>query len=445
MPDRAQQAHLAPVEPGGHDQRAERVGLGLAVVRRAERRHEPLAVGGRPALGDRLGAARDRQAEVVDPGALGVARVELVRPLVDHVHAQPGEVREQLGQRQGHVAAEDLEPEVGLVDGPAGHRVGDVEGEGHVGAALQVGERREVLAPLPRRVVLLVALRQRPQQRAEPVGGAGAAEQVGELVVPGPRGGGEVALQDAQVDAVVEHDRRVARRHPDDDVQPREHRVGDAGAVVDARAAEALEQDLLHLAADGAGVAVARQVDEAGDEAPVRVGPDEHPDLAAFLEVRDALDGLAELGQRRLEQLVARVGLERVDDRLAAVAGRVVAGALDHGLGLLPQDRHPHDALGVGRRREQPEQAVLADHLAVRVEAADADVVEVGGPVHPRAGVVLGHDQQRRGAVAAAGGRRTTRAGPRRPAGCPARCPGPARTARRPRSRAARSRGRRRR
>ena len=70
-------------------------------------------------------------------------------------------------------------------------------------------ERREVLAPLPRRVVLLVALGQRPQQRAEPVGGPGAAEQVGELVVPGPRGRGEVALQGAQVDAVLEHDGRV--------------------------------------------------------------------------------------------------------------------------------------------------------------------------------------------------------------------------------------------
>ena len=40
-------------------------------------------------------------------------------------------------------------------------------------------------------------------------------------------------------------------------------------------------------------------------------------------------------------------------------------GALEHGVHLLGDQRHPHHRLGVGGGRVQPEEPALADDLAV--------------------------------------------------------------------------------
>ena len=142
-------------------------------------------------------------------------------------------------------------------------------------------------------------------------------------------------------------------------------------------------------------VAVPREVDEAGEVATVGVRPHEEAQLPPFPGVQHRLRDRDQLVQRRLEQLVPRVGLEHVHERLAGVAHRVCTGRLDHRVGLLAHHRDAGQRLRVGGGAEEPEEAPLPHDLAGLVERLDADVVEVDGPVDGRLGVRLREDQQR--------------------------------------------------
>ena len=135
--------------------------------------------------------------------------------------------------------------------------------------------------------------------------------------------------------------------------------------------------------------AIARQVDEAGEEAAERVAADEEPNALPLAEVEDPERDLEELVLRDLEELVARVRLEDLDERLVVVAALRQARALDHPLRLAAEDRDLPRARAVGGVRVEAEEAPLAGDLAGGVEALDADVVEVRGPVHGRARVRL--------------------------------------------------------
>ncbi len=169
----------------------------------------------------------------------------------------------------------------------------------------------------------------------------------------------------------------------------------DADRELDRLAVQLVLEDPLEPLADAGVVAVAGQVDEDRDVAAVGVAADEHPHRAPLAGAHRGLGHRRELVDRRVQQLVARVGLEGVHQRLAGVAARVEAAALEDRLGLLPDQRDPHQRLGVGRAGEQAEEAALAVDLAVLVEGLHADVVEVRRPVHGRAGVGLGQHQQR--------------------------------------------------
>ena len=155
---------------------------------------------------------------------------------------------------------------------------------------------------------------------------------------------------------------------------------------------------------DGGVVAVAGQVDEAGEEAAVDVAAHEQLQLAALAGVHHLGGDRHEVVDRGLEQLVARIGLQHVHQRLAGVAHRVQADDVDHLCGLLAQHRDPAYGLGVGGRGEQAEEAALADDLAVVVELLHADVVEEDRAVHGRLRVGLGQHQEV--LVACAGGHR---------------------------------------
>ncbi len=96
-----------------------------------------------------------------------------------------------------------------------------------------------------------------------------------------------------------------------------------------------------------------------------------------------------------LEEVVARVVLEDREQILEVVAREREAGAGHHLGDLAPQHRHVGRARGVRRRRVQPEEPVLADHVARGVVALHADVVEVRRAVHRRARVGLGEHEQR--------------------------------------------------
>ncbi len=166
------------------------------------------------------------------------------------------------------------------------------------------------------------------------------------------------------------------------------------GAELDALPAELLLEDRAELLAHRGAVAVARQVDQHRHVAPVGVATEEHPDLAALAGVHDGLGHRGEHVDGGLEQLVARIGLEGVHEGLAGVAARVEADPPQHLGGLLLQQRDAGQRLGVGSTGVEPEDAALADDLAVLVELLDPDVVEVRRPVHRRAGVRLGEHEQ---------------------------------------------------
>ena len=61
-----------------------------------------------------------------------------------------------------------------------------------------------------------------------------------------------------------------------------------------------------------------------------------------------------------LEQLVAREGVEDVEQRLAVVAGRRIAGRRQHRVDLVAQERDLAGRAHVGLRREQADEADLA-------------------------------------------------------------------------------------
>ena len=97
-----------------------------------------------------------------------------------------------------------------------------------------------------------------------------------------------------------------------DEVQAREHRLGNAGGELDRDPTEGFLQDRLDLQTDRGGVAVTGQVDQAGQEASVVIGAHVEPGLAALLKVHDRFGELREEIVVNLEELIARVGLQKL-------------------------------------------------------------------------------------------------------------------------------------
>ena len=110
--------------------------------------------------------------------------------------------------------------------------------------------------------------------------------------------------------------------------------------------------------------------------------------------MQDARGRAQQLFGGGLEELVARVGVQNVGQRLAGVAARRQAGARDHVSHFAPQQRDAAWRGAVGGGREQAQKAVFATHLPGGVEALDGDVVQVARPVHGGARSGLGHHQQ---------------------------------------------------
>jgi hypothetical protein len=94
--------------------------------------------------------------------------------------------------------------------------------------------------------------------------------------------------------------------------------------------------------------------------------------------VQDPHDDLEQLADRGLQELVPRMGLQDFDERLVVVAVGREVGLLEDRLDLAAEHRDLARVLAVRRGGVEAQEAALADHVAVVVEALDADVVEVG-------------------------------------------------------------------
>ena len=140
-------------------------------------------------------------------------------------------------------------------------------------------------------------------------------EGLAEVVAPGAGGRGEARLDLGDVDVGD-----ASGRREDHVVQAREHRLGHPRREVDVRAREGLLQDLVDPPAVRRVEALAREVDEAGDEAAEGVAPDEQPHPLPLAEMEDAERDLEQLVLGHLEELVARVRLDDLDECLVVVA-----------------------------------------------------------------------------------------------------------------------------
>src|SRR5206468_2640162 len=97
-----------------------------------------------------------------------------------------------------------------------------------------------------------------------------------------------------------------------------------------------------------------------------------------------------------LEELVARIGLQHVDQRLVGVTALRQSGARDDVCDLLPQQRNLERIGAVRHRREQAEETMLAEDIALHIEALDTNVIEVSWAVHGGTRCRFGHHQKLR-------------------------------------------------
>jgi hypothetical protein len=387
--DRAQDDDLTPGELRGEDEPVEAVGLGAAVPDRGDRALEEVTqLVVRALLPDR--GVGNAQAEVVDVQARSVGAGDLERVLVDDLDAHVGEDRQHVGQREG-VDPEELEAPDGV-----GRLRRPVEGDARAGARAEPVEVGEVGHALAHREGLLVGGRERATEAVEqPVAlllAVLGAQGVTEAVGPRAADLDEALLEQVLLGAVEPTD-PLATLDAHDELQPRQGRLADARGELDGLPAEGVLEQVGHLHANGRVVAVARDVDQAGDEAAEVVLADEQLGAAPLLQLGDGHRRLVELLDAGLDQLVARVALEDTEEVLAGVAVVGHAGAVEHALNLLGDQRHPQHRLGVGRGGVEAEEAALADHGAVVGVGLDPDVVEVGHAVHGGARVGLGQHE----------------------------------------------------
>ncbi len=380
-----QHQRLAPVEACRQHEAVEAVALGTSLPDGEEGLLEALA----RLHGIEPCAAGEGYLHVLDPAHGTVAGRDPVRPLVQHAQVEVLEQRQQVRHRhrlrpsvqaQVHAAVArargQREPER---LGPVGQPV-ELEqvGDGALRAHFLLVGGREGLRIAVRQCLGLRRRALRGQRRAQPV-------------LPGAQ-----RLGDARLDALDVGRDLAARIGAHQQVQARQRRLGNLYPGLERLATQFLEQDALDALAGLGVVAVARHVQQAGEEALVGVAAQQQPHAPPLVEVDDAAEARDQLGHAGLEQLVPRVRLEHVHQRLAVVADRRDAEVIDHALHLVAQQRDRAGAGAVSAGGKETDEAPLAGHPPAPVEGLHAHVVEVGRPVHGRHGIRLGDHQQRR-------------------------------------------------
>ena len=387
----AQHRDLAPVQALQH-QLVEAVVLGLAAPHPGER----LLKGVADLVGVELRRLDRLDAEVVQPEAPEALGHELVGLLLDRPQAHVLEHRQDVRQRNGVVPAGELQAQHALA---VLERA--VQRHRELGlAARQLIDPLDVGDGRARRHLHLVAGRHRRAVGGEQPGAlllpVGVDQRLVQAVGPRARGFGQARLELDGIDL-----RRDAGGRAHDEMDAGEDRFRDLRLELDLGAAERLLQDILEAAPDLGVVSLARHVDQARDEPGERIAAQEQPDLLPLLQMQDFLRDLEQLVLRHLEQLVARIGLEDVGERLGRVPGGRQVGARHHRGHLVPKQGNVARIAVVGRRGEQAEEAVLAHHPALGVETLDADEIQIDRAMHRRAGVRLGDHQRHRVAGAA--------------------------------------------
>ena len=258
---------------------------------------------------------RVAQPEVINPSRRCFLSLDLVRTLVNNLHAHSLQHRQHLRERDGGPDAVDLEPSF-----PWCRVEGFVQAQRQATVFLESLEALDIGHTYTRREILFVGLRKCVQVDAQHRGGIFLAalvnKSIGEVVIPRTRCLDELGLDLFDVDL----GKFLTRANPHHEMQPGQHRLRNASRVVDGHALEGIAQDLLHCEPNLRVVTVAREIDEAGRKAPVVVTAHVKPRLASVLHMQYRRSGLDEVFRRCLEELVAWVGLKDLHEVLAAVA-----------------------------------------------------------------------------------------------------------------------------
>ena len=203
----------------------------------------------------------------------------------------------------------------------------------------------DVVDRLQRRIGLAIAVGERVaialQQRAGAGRFVGLGKRLDQPIGPGAHDRADLLFQGRAVGIG-----RRAGLAADDEMHAGQRRIVDVRIVGADVALEHLGEIFADLRAHLPAVALARHIDQHRDEAVEAVAPRQHAHPRALLELQDAQREMIERVLVDLEQLVARIGLQHVDQRLAGMRLRIEAGAGQHGVDLAAQDTGSNGSSG---------------------------------------------------------------------------------------------------
>ena len=188
---------------------------------------------------------------------------------------------------------------------------------------------------------------------------------------------------------------KLCVRAPDHDV--RAHH-GAFGIVRRARLEAPAERVFEHLYDGNTDIGIeafARHIDECRYEALELVAADENARAGREIELQHFIRDLRELLRRNLEQLVAREGLQHIQQRAFGMAALRVAGAAQHLAGLLPKDRDVERGVIVGAGGKQPRKPQVARDRSACPVKLDGGDVHMHPAVHRGLVVALCNDDGR--------------------------------------------------
>src|SRR5699024_3679616 len=139
--------------------------------------------------------------------------------------------------------------------------------------------------------------------------------------------------------------------------------------------------------------AVARERHQGGEEPAELVTAQEQFRAAPLGQVLDVLGDVYQRVHIGLEELIARVVLQDRQQVLPGVAVRREPGAGEYGTDLVADDGQPQHRFGIGGGGEHAQEAAFPSDVALRIEGAHADVVQVDRAVHGGPRVRLGDGQ----------------------------------------------------
>ncbi len=341
--------HAAPVDRRRRDQPVEHVALGGASVDGEQGLAEASASVG-------VEAEREPNADVVDEVRPGVGDRQFVGAFVGDDGAEVVEQGDELRQRDGHRAAIELaahvavaglertgQPDVEVVLAE-GLESFDVEHGGLGEDVAAVGVVEHVAVPGVEREPEVLAVRL-DQRRAK-------------VVVPVADDPVQAALEDLGVG----QGSAVGRVGVDHQLEPGQGGIADLGGVPTAGPSVGLHQDLLDLETDVGVVAVSGHEDQAHQEAPVVVSAQEQADLSTIAQVEHLERHSFDVVDIALEELVARVGLQDVEEAAAVVAPGRELHPFEHTGHPASHHRDVEHPAGVDRRGEQADEPTLARH-----------------------------------------------------------------------------------